>query len=111
MNGTVTSVKLPKKLFQKMLEKIICDGYGMRGKSKWMVEAISEFMQLPDHTELASIAEEMEGELITTSIRFPEELVKLLDQTVIKVREQHPVIEGVRSNVIRAAIIQRLIRR
>ncbi len=36
--------------------------------------------------------------------------MKKLDQAIIKVRRQYPAMEGVKSNLIRASIMQRLIR-
>ena len=32
-----------------MQQRIISDGYGMRGKSKWIVEAIESFLKLDDY--------------------------------------------------------------
>ncbi len=45
----LTSIKLQKALHHKMQQRVISDGYGMRGKSKWLIEAIEGFLQLPDY--------------------------------------------------------------
>ena len=106
----MTSIKLQKLLHFKMQQQIIGDGYGMRGKSKWIIEAIENFLQLPDYPLLVDIANEMEQLTEIVSIRLSEGLMNQLDQAVIKVRRQYPAMEGVKSNLIRASIIQRLIR-
>jgi predicted DNA-binding protein len=106
----MTSIKLQRPLHQKMLERIISDGYGMRGKSRWIVEAIEAFLQLTDFPSLTDIADDMEQLTETISIRMPEELIAHLDHAVIAVRRHYPAMEGVKSNLIRASIMQRLIR-
>ena len=35
-----TSVKLQKNLHRQLQKRIIDDGYGMRGKSQWIIESI-----------------------------------------------------------------------
>lgn len=106
----MTSIKVQKLLHYKMQQHIIRDGYGMRGKSKWIMEAIEDFLQLPDYPSLTDIAVEMEQLTEIVSIRMPDELMSKLDHAIIKVRRQYPAMEGVKSNLIRASIMQRLIR-
>lgn len=106
----MTSIKLQKVLHHKMQQQIIGDGYGMRGKSKWIIEAIENFLQLPDYPALTDIADDMEQLSEIVSIRLPDGLMAQLDKAVIAVRRQYPAMEGVKSNLIRASIMQRLIR-
>lgn len=106
----MTSIKLQKLLHFKMQQRIISDGYGMRGKSRWIIEAIEHFLQLPDFPSLTDIANEMEQSSEMVSIRLSDDLMSQLDQAIIKVRLQYPAMEGVKSNLIRASIMQRLIR-
>lgn len=106
----MTSVKLQKSLHQTVQQRIIRDGYGMRGKSTWMAEAIESFLQLADFPTLTDIAGEMDQLTDTISIRLPAELVMKIDRAVIEVRRIYPGMEGVKSNLIRASIMQRLIR-
>ena len=106
----MTSIKLQKVLHFKMQQRIISDGYGMRGKSKWIIEAIENFMQIPDYPSLVDIADEMELLTEIVSIRLPEKLMTMIDHAIIKVRREYPAMEGVKSNLIRASIMQRLIR-
>jgi len=106
----MTSIKVPKPLHYKMQQQIISDGYGMRGKSKWLIEAIETFLSLPDFPWLVDLAEGMDqlGEIV--SVRLPEDTLLKLDQAVIAVRKVYPAMEGVKSHLIRASIMQRLIR-
>ena len=109
-NTMMTSIKLQKLLHYKMQQRIISDGYGMRGKSKWIIEAIERFLTLPDYPSLTDIAGDMDQLSDIVSIRLPENLICKLDQAIITVRTHYPVMEGVKSNLIRASIMQRLLR-
>lgn len=106
----MTSVKLPAALEKNMLERIVADGYKFRGKSKWIAEAIEAFLKLPDFYEFVDIAGDMEQLNAVVSVRLPEELTARLDKALIVVRQHYPNMEGVKSNIIRGSIIQRLIR-
>jgi hypothetical protein len=106
----MTSIKVQKELHHALQQRIIADGYGMRGKSKWIIEAIEALLQLNDYPDLVEIAEDMGQFSDMISIRLPEDLILRIEQAIIRVRKQYPIIEGVKSNLIRASIIQRLLR-
>ncbi|MBV8801648.1 MAG: hypothetical protein JO131_01540 [Gammaproteobacteria bacterium] len=106
----MTSIKLQKLLHFKMQQRVISDGYGMRGKSKWIVEAIESFLQLSDFPTLTDIADDMDHLSEVISIRLTDDLMYKLDQAIVEVRRHYPAMEGVKSNLIRASIMQRLIR-
>lgn len=109
-NKFMTSIKLQKTLHQHMLQRIISDSYGMRGKSQWIIEAIESFLLLPDYPTLVHIADDLNQLTDVVSIRLSETLLEKLDHAIVNVRRQYPTLEGVQSNLIRASIIQRLIR-
>lgn len=106
----ITSIKLQKTLHRRLQQRIIEDGYGMRGKSQWIIESIEAFLKLVDYPTLVDIAEDMVHLTDIVSIRIPEELMIRIEKAIIHVRKQFPTIEGVKSNLIRASIIQRLLR-
>lgn len=110
MKKVVTTVKMPRPLIQEMLEKVIADRYGMRGKSKWIIEAIDAFLKLPEYEELVNIADEIEDVSEIVSLRLPIDVMVALESAVINVRRVYPAMEGVKSNIIRGSIIQRLLR-
>ena len=110
MKTAITSIKLQKKLHHKLQQSVINDEYGMRGKNKWILEAIESFLALPDYPHLVDIANYSDQLTEIISLRFPDTLMRKLDESVIHIRRQYPAMEGVKSNLIRASIIQRLIR-
>lgn len=111
MNKQVTTtIKLQKNLHYQLQQRVIEDGYGMRGKSRWIVEAITAFLRLSDYPNLVDIADDMEQQREAVSIRVPEKLMQQIENGVIAVRKSYPAMEGVKSNLIRASIMQRLIR-
>lgn len=105
----MTSFKLPAKVEEKMLHSIIKQGYGMRGKSKWIVEAIEAFLKISDYPELVEMADDMDNLVKPISLRLPRDLSIKVDDAVLEVRKVYPGMEGVRSNIIRASIMQKLI--
>ena len=107
----MTSIKLQKNLHYRLQQRIIEDGYGMRGKSKWIIESIESFLELADYPTLVDIADDMDQLSDIVSIRMPETLMLRIEQAIIQTRKQYPSIEGVKSNLIRASIIQRMLRR
>jgi len=110
MKTSITSIKLQKKLHHKLQQSVINDEYGMRGKNRWIIEAIESFLGLPDYPHLVDIANYSDQLTDVLSLRLPDTLMRQLDSAVIKVRREYPAMEGVKSNLIRASIIQRLIR-
>lgn len=104
-----TSIKLQKKLHHRLQQRIIEDGYGMRGKSKWIIESIESLLDLSDYPTLVDIAEDMDQFSDMLSIRMPEDLMIRIEKAIVRVRTQYPTIEGVKSNMIRASIMQRLL--
>ena len=105
-----TSVKLQKNLHRQLQKRIIDDGYGMRGKSQWIIESIESFLKLTDYPTLVDIAEDMDQLEDMLTIRVPEFLVLRMEKAIVHIRKQYPTLEGVKSNLIRASIIQRLLR-
>ncbi|MFZ2315395.1 MAG: hypothetical protein WAW86_07040 [Gammaproteobacteria bacterium] len=106
----MTSIKLQKNLHQRLQQRIIADGYGMRGKSKWIIESVESLLGFTDYPELVDIADDMNELSDMVSIRVPEELMVRMEKAIICIRKQYPTIEGVKSNLIRASIMQRLLR-
>ena len=89
---------------------MIKEGYDLKGKSKWISEAIQQLLCMGSYTDLVKINDEMRvfGKVDTFSI--DKLLKKQLDEAVVNVRKKYPAIEGVQSRIIRTAIVQRLLR-
>lgn len=103
---------IPERLKNDLRHSVISDGYGLRGKSKWVYEAIEQLIELTDFAELVSINDEM-----TPSIKGKSETIvvddvikRKIDFAVISTRKEYPALEGVQSRIVRTAIIQRMLR-
>jgi hypothetical protein len=107
---TSTSVKIQKQFHQLMLEHIIKDGYGMRGKSKWIIEAIQNFIEIPGFVDFVDIADEASTLDEIISLRIPSGTNIKLENALIEVRKKFPTMEAVKSKLVRASITQRLLR-
>jgi len=105
-----SSVKVSRKLNEQVSIQVIKDGFGMRGKNRWIIEAVKDFLQLPDFISLVELASDVENLSKPVSIRLPIELVKEMDIAVLKIRKQYPLLEGVQSHLIRASMLQKMIR-
>ncbi len=105
----VITVKIPKELDRQLSKRIIDLGYGMRGKSKWLCEAIEKFLTYENFPELVDIASESQTHTKLISLRMGEKLLQDIERSAVEVRKQYPSLEGVKSNIIRASIYQRLI--
>lgn len=106
----MTSIKLQRNLHKRLERRIIEDGYGMRGKSKWIIESVEALLNIDDYPTLVDIAEDMDQLSDLISIRLPETLMNRIEKAIIYIRRQYPTLEGVKSNLIRASIVQRLLR-
>lgn len=102
-------MKLSKMLEKRMLEDIVSKDYGLRGKSKWIEEAVRGFLQISDYPTMVDIADEMENFEKVVSIRLPKDLMLEIEEALIIVRHTYPALEGVKSKIFRASILQRLI--
>ena len=104
------SFKIHASLNQKINEKVVSEGKGMRGKGQWIREAIENFLDLPDFPELVSLADGYEDADYVLTAKISKSLSLRVEQAVIPIRKEYPEIEGVKSKIFRTAIIQRLIR-
>lgn len=104
------SFVVPEALQKEMRQQVIEDGYGMRGKSKWIAEAINDLLQLNNYAELVKLSEEMKGFEKQETIAINKDLKRALDKASISIRREYPILEGVQSHIIRTSIMQRLLR-
>jgi hypothetical protein len=106
---TSFSFKLPGKINQQMNEAIVAEGRGLRGKSKWIIEAIESFLSLENFPELTSLSEGVEKNPTAITIRIPSALMLRLENAIVIIRKNHPALEGVKSKIVRASIYQRIL--
>lgn len=89
--------------------RVILDGYGFHGKSHWIADSIENLLKMPNFWELVDIAVEQIDVGKAVNITISPELKKKIEVAVLEVRKHYPGMEGVKSNIIRASINQRLI--
>ena len=106
------SFKIPASLEKEMNQKLVAENYGLRGKSKWICDAIYKFLTFSDKEFVLDCIELSDGvENLTKSISFrpTKQIDDLLDDWIIRVRTKMPLIEGLKSKIIRTAIIHNLL--
>lgn len=94
-----------KEIHTKMLD----EGYSLREKSKWISEAIEDFLTLKEYQSLVEMAELVNDFTKNETIYITPDIEDKLDEAIIKVRTQYPALEGVKSLIVRASIIRRLV--
>lgn len=101
---------VPLSLKNEIREHVIKGNYGLRGKSKWISEAVEKLLALKDYPELISYSDEMHGfdEIETVVLEYKLKLE--LDKAILNIRKEYPTIEGVKSRIMRTAIMQRILR-
>ena len=101
---------VPDNLQKDLRARVIKDDYGLRGKSKWVSEAIEKLLELANYPELVNYSDEMHRfeKVETVVIEYPIKIK--LEDAILKVRQQFPTLEGVKSRIVRTAILQRLLR-
>lgn len=103
------SFVLPKGLHQDLQERVVLDGYGLKGKSQWVAEAVMQLFQLEHFTDLVKVNDVMQGFEKLESILIDRKLKLQLDDCVLQVRRKYPEVDGVQSRIMRTAILQRLL--
>ena len=101
---------LPEAILLDVKEVMMKERYDLKGKSKWVSEAIHDLLSFQNLNELVMINDQMEGFSKLDSISIEHELKKKLDAAVVEIRKEYPSIEGVQSKILRTAIVQRLLR-
>ena len=105
-----TIVMVPKKMKEDLMIKVIKDGYDVRGKTKWISKALIKFLSLEDYSNYVEISEDMGKLDAKETVDISLELKGALDKAVESIRKTKPLMEGAKSKIIRAALIQGLIR-
>jgi hypothetical protein len=104
------TVRFPKRLKAEMLNALVKSGYGLRGKSKWLGEAIQLFLKQPNFVEFAEQGIDINQAELTEVEAFylDTETIQHVKNASIDIRVKYPLFEGVQSALIRAAVIYRL---
>ena len=116
MNNSTNTKKVrlsyfvPEAILVDVRENMISQGYDLKGKSKWVSEAVHSLLETTNFSELVNINDQMQGFEKLDSITVAPELKAKLDNAIVEIRRNFPLIEGVQSKILRTAIVQRLLR-
>jgi hypothetical protein len=96
---------MSKEIRQRMLK----DNYSLREKSRWISEAIEDFLKLNEYHSFVEMANLVADLTHAETIHITSDLVDKLENAVLQVRKEYPVLEGVKSLIVRASVIRRLV--
>lgn len=104
------TVRFPKRLKAEMQASLIKSGYGLHGKSRWLKEAIESFLSRPDYIDYVDHGLDINQPELTEVEAFylDTDTINLLKDAFMKIRVNDPLFEGVKSALIRAAVIGKL---
>lgn len=105
------SVIMPQKACEEVKEKMLMEGYNLREKSRWYSEAIETFIKKANFQNFVEMATLMAEFSYPENLYISEKLNDDLEKAIIKVRKKYPALEGVKSLIVRASVIQRLLSR
>ena len=103
------SVLMSSNVVKEIHTKMLDEGYSLREKSKWISEAIENFLTLKEYQSLVEMAELVNDLTKNETIYITPDIEDKLDEAIIKVRTQYPTLEGVKSLIVRASIVRRLV--
>lgn len=103
------SVILPANAVKEIHTRMFEEGYSLREKSKWISEAIEDFLQLKEYQTLVEMAELVDDLVKQEIIYMTPEIEEKMEEAIIKVRKPYPTLEGVKSLIVRASIVRRLV--
>ena len=104
------SFTIPQTMQQELRERITKDGYGLRGKSNWVADSLKHFLSLDEFIKFVFYTEDMGSSDVIETISLDKDIKMMLDDASYKVRSAYPMMEGVQSRIVRASILQRLLR-
>jgi hypothetical protein len=110
MNKTKITFYVPEILQHELQARVIKEGYGLRGKSRWVSEAISRLLIINNFPELVNYSDSMGGFEKAETIVIDQATQHALENAIIQIRKNFPLLEGVKSRIIRTALLQRLLR-
>ena len=102
-------VILPTNAIKEIRERMLTEGYSLREKSKWISEAIKDFLQTKEYHALVKMADLVNDLEKTETIYVTPQLEEQLESGIIEVRKKYPSLEGVKSLIVRASIVRRLV--
>lgn len=95
---------MPSALKVQLSEAVKADGYGGKGKSRWVREALKQLFEDDPELVTVGLGDALETNDAEDTFYLDEEGMGFIDHAVTMVRAQDPRFEGVQSALLRAAI-------
>jgi len=106
--GKRTTIRLPRRLKEDMMHKMIEDDYGLRGKSRWICEAIEQLLDRPQWSDEMLADYALKGDDVDVVTLTPE-VVKIINDAIPIAIQEYPNLKGgAQSAIIRTAINARV---
>jgi metal-responsive CopG/Arc/MetJ family transcriptional regulator len=106
-------VRLPDALLKELNQAILSENYGLKGRSKWVEEAICFLISLENFEDLVTLDETISTTLLHCSFTLSKNIRTLLDDALIKIftKAKAEYRQNLSmSSIVRTAILQRLLR-
>lgn len=106
-------VRLPQAMLKELNQAILSENYGLKGRSKWVEEAICFLITLENLEDLVTLDETISTTLLHCSFSLSKNVRTLLDLALTKVftKAQPKYLQNLSlSSIVRTAILQRLLR-
>jgi hypothetical protein len=105
-----TPVRLPKRLKEELDSAVIAEGYGFKGRSQWVEDAIQKLLSMKTFYEFVVLDEDLNVSFSPDSFTLTEKTRDKLENAIVLVRQYNPRMDVMLSAIIRTAIMQKLIR-
>lgn len=105
---TTTTFKLPPQLLDGMNAQVEKDGYGKRGRSRWIREAVRGYLKSDPKLERIGVGDAVDGKLALLTLSADRSFVNLMNDTSLRIRAVHALEPGPQSLLIRTSIRYRL---
>ena len=102
-------VRIPEKLSVELIEEVVRTQKNLKGKSKWVCEAIEDILVAPDLRELVDFDDAIQTNLKAESFSIPVKVKDKIQGALIGLRKALPEKNVTTSSIVRAAIIRKLI--
>jgi O-methyltransferase involved in polyketide biosynthesis len=105
-----TTYRLPQRLREDMFNCLQEEGYNIKQKSRWIREALDAYLKEDREKGFirVGLADKIDQNSAVDVVLLDDILQARIDEAVMIIRRQTPMMEGIRSAVIRAAIRRRI---
>ncbi len=100
--------RMPLALKTLLGQAVTDDGYGGKGKSRWVREALTQLFEHDPDLMNVGVGDDLEVNDAEDAFFLSMENELAIDAAVEVIRSQYPRAEGIQSAIIRAAVRYRL---